>query len=143
MFRLPFRPATPFLKCGLALVDQPHGFQSPCDTSKPRCCEHEYAFGSCNALGGDWSQGMKLIFWEMIQGEKQRGEEAMPRRAARRTRRALEVTVAMSVWKLEEAERGGPRGARPGTESWRLVPRCALGHKPCSLGLSPTSANKN
>lgn len=86
---------------------------------------------------------MKLIFWEMIQGEKQRGEEAMPRWAAHRTPHALEVMAATSVWKLEEAKRGGPRGAGPGTESWRLVPRCALGHKPCSLGLSPMSANKN
>lgn len=104
---------------------------------------HECAFGSCKRLGGDWSQRMKLIFWEMIQGEKRRGEEGVPLWAACKTRCALEVTVATSVWKLEEAERGGPRGARPGTESWRLVPRCALGHKPCSLGLSPTSANKN
>lgn len=73
------------------------------------------AFGSCKRLGGNWSQRIKLTFWEKIQGEERRSEESMPCWAACRTWRAPEITVAKTVRKLEEAERGGTTGAGPGT----------------------------
>lgn len=76
------------------------------------------AFGSCKRVVGNWSSRIKLIFSDMIQGEKQRNGEGTPCWAASRNPRALEITVAKSVWKLEEAERGGTRAAGPGAETW-------------------------
>lgn len=75
------------------------------------------AFGSCKRLGGNSNQRIKLIFWEMIQGEERSSGENMPCWAACRTRRAPEVTVVKCVWKLEETERGGSAGAGPGTDT--------------------------
>lgn len=72
-------PAFSFLKCALGPVDQQHDFQSPGDTSKLCMLQGvSNAFGSCKRLGGNWSQRIKLLFWEMIQGEKQRSAEGMP-----------------------------------------------------------------
>ena len=136
---LPF----PYMRILCMVVNQ-HHFQSPSDTSKLWMLPGMHkVFGSCKRLGGNRSQRIKLIFWEMIQAEEHRSEEGTPCWAACRTQRAPEITEAKTVRKLEEAERGGTGGGGPGTDSWWLVLRYALGLSLCSFGLWPTPANKN
>lgn len=130
--------------CVLRMAVHRHHFQSLSDTSTLWMLPgmHE-VFGSCKRLGGNRSQRIKLVFWEMIQAEKHGSEEGSLCWAACRTQWAPEITEAKTVRKLEEAERGGTRGAGPGTDSWWLVLRYALGLSLCSFGLWPTPANKN
>lgn len=95
--------------CVLRMVVHQHHFQSPSNTSKLWMLPGmNKVFGSCKRLGGNWSQRIKLIFWEMIQAEEHRSEEGTPCWAACRTQRAPEITVAKPGRKLEEAEGEGP-----------------------------------
>lgn len=69
--------------CALGLFDQRHHFQSPMRTPKlGKLGGMNSTFGSYKRLGGNSSQRMELIFWEMIQEGAPRSEEGMASWAA-------------------------------------------------------------